>query len=263
MLSILAASQYNDKMKKIFLVIALTVSYAYTSAQTKPAAAKPKPAATQTKTVVKTPPKPTIAPILKSSVDSASYAFGVSIANDIKSRGVANLNSAVLAKAMNDVFAGSTTLLSPEKCQDLIMGFLGSVEKKKYEGNINEGTKFLSENSGKPGIVTLPSGLQYQVITPGTGIKPKATDEVTVNYKGTLLNGKQFDSSYDRGEATTFMLNQVIPGWTEGLQQMTVGSKYRFFIPYALAYGERAAGPDIPPYSTLIFEVELMSVQVK
>lgn len=143
------------------------------------------------------------------------------------------------------------------------MGFLGALEKKKFEGNINEGTKFLSENSKKPGIVTLPSGLQYQVITQGTGVKPKATDEVTVNYKGTLLNGKQFDSSYDRGEPATFMLNQVIPGWTEGLQYMPAGSKYKFFVPYALAYGERAAGPDIAPYSTLIFEVELISVQPK
>ncbi|MEJ7692472.1 FKBP-type peptidyl-prolyl cis-trans isomerase [Daejeonella sp.] len=246
-------------MKKIFILIAFVASYSYSSAQTKPAAAKPK-TATPAKPAATAQPK-ALSPIFKSQTDSASYAFGVSIANDIKSRGVSSLNSSLLAKAMNDVFAGSTPLLSPEKCQDLIMSFLGSVEKKKFEGNINEGTKFLSENSRKPGIVSLPSGLQYQVITPGTGAKPKATDEVTVNYKGTLLNGKQFDSSYDRGEPATFMLNQVIPGWTEGLQQMTTGSKYRFFIPYALAYGERAAGPEIAPYSTLIFEVELVSVQ--
>ena len=143
------------------------------------------------------------------------------------------------------------------------MGFLGSIEKKKFAVNVAEGSKFLTENSKKAGVVTLPSGLQYEVISSGTGIKPKATDEVTVHYKGTLLNGKQFDSSYDRGEPATFMLNQVIPGWTEGLQQMPAGSKYRFFIPYALAYGERGAGPDITPFSTLIFEVELVSVQAK
>ena len=247
-------------MKKILILIAFVALYTYSSAQTKPGATKPKPVTTQAKPVAKTPPKPVIAPAFKSSLDSASYAFGVSIANDIKSRGVGSLNSALLAKAMNDVFAGSTTLISPEKCQDLIMGFLGSIEKKKFEGNITEGSKFLGENSKKPGIVTLPSGLQYEVITPGTGVKPKATDEVTVNYKGTLLNGKQFDSSYDRGQPTTFMLNQVIPGWTEGLQQMPTGAKYRFFIPYALAYGERAAGADIAPYSTLIFEVELIKI---
>jgi FKBP-type peptidyl-prolyl cis-trans isomerase FklB len=249
-------------MKKIFVLIALAVSSLYATAQTKPAAARPKPAS-PSRPAPKTSPKPVAAPLLKTLVDSASYAFGVSIANDVKSRGVSNLNSAVLAKAMNDVFAGNATLLSPEKCQDLIMSFLGSIEKKKFEGNITEGSKFMIENSKKPGIVSLSSGLQYEIITPGAGIKPKATDEVTVNYKGTLLNGKQFDSSYDRGQPATFMLNQVIPGWTEGLQQMPVGSKYRFFIPYPLAYGERAAGPDIPPYSTLIFEVELISIDAK
>lgn len=249
-------------MKKILLLIVFVASYTYSSAQTKPAVIKPKPVAPQAKPATTAPPK-TVTPVFKSPRDSASYAFGVSIANDIKSRGVGSLNSALLARAMNDVFTGKTTLLSPEKSQELIMSFLGSIEKKKFEGNITEGTKFLSENSKKPGIITLPSGLQYEVMTVGTGLKPKATDEVTVNYKGTLLNGKQFDSSYDRGQPATFMLNQVIPGWTEGLQQMPTGSKFRFFIPYALAYGERAAGPDIAPYSTLIFEVELVSVQVK
>lgn len=246
-------------MKKILIVLALTASYTYSTGQTKPATTVKKPAATQAKPAA-APPKTVAAPALKSQVDSASYAFGLSIAGDIKSRGVSSLNYSLLAKAMSDTFEGKPTLLSPEKSQDLIMAFLGSLEKKKYEGTIAEGTKFLSDNSKKPGIVTLPSGLQYEVISAGTGEKPKATDEVTVNYKGTLLNGKQFDSSYDRGEPATFVLNQVIPGWTEGLQQMPVGSKYRFFIPYALAYGERAAGPDITPYSTLIFEVELIKI---
>ncbi|WP_411272808.1 FKBP-type peptidyl-prolyl cis-trans isomerase [Daejeonella sp.] len=255
-------------MKKIFVLIALVAIYTYTSAQTKPVSSKPKPAVTAAKPAVKAKPAATAqakpaAPIFKSQFDSASYAFGVSIGNDIKSRGVTGLNYTLLAKALSDVFATNGPMLSPEKCQELIMSFLGSIEKKKFESNITEGSKFLSENSKKMGIVTLPSGLQYQILTPGTGVKPKATDEVTVHYKGTLLNGKQFDSSYDRGEPATFMLNQVIPGWTEGLQQMSGGSKYRFFIPYALAYGERAAGPDIPPFSTLMFEVELISVQPK
>lgn len=255
-------------MKKIFVLIALAATYTYSSAQTKPVPAKAKPAITTAKPAVKAKPAATApakpaAPVFKNQLDSASYAFGVSIGNDIKSRGVNGLNYSLLAKAMSDVFAAGGPALSPEKCQELIMSFLGSIEKKKFEANITEGSKFLSENSKKAGIVTLPSGLQYQVITPGTGVKPKSTDEVTVHYKGTLLNGKQFDSSYDRGEPATFMLNQVIPGWTEGLQQMPAGSKYRFFIPYALAYGERAAGPDIPPYSTLMFDVELISVQVK
>ncbi len=247
-------------MKKILILLALTTSYTYSVGQTKPATSVKKPVATQTKPAPTTPPKAAVAPIIKSQLDSASYAFGVSIANDIKSRGVTGLNYNVLAKAMSDAFAGATPLLSPEKCQELIMSFLGSVEKKKFEGNISEGTKFLSDNSKKPGIVTLPSGLQYEVLVAGTGDKPKATDEVTVNYKGTLLNGKQFDSSYDRGQPASFTLNQVIPGWTEGVQLMSAGSKYRFFVPYTLAYGERAAGPDIAPYSTLIFEVELIKI---
>lgn len=255
-------------MKKIFVLIALAATYSYSSAQTKPVAAKPKPAVTTVKPAVKSKTATTVQPkpaaaLFKTQLDSASYAFGVSIGNDIKSRGVSSLNYSLMAKAVSDVFGASGPVLSPEKCQELIMSFLGSIEKKKFEANITEGAKFISGNSKKPGIVTLPSGLQYEIMTRGTGVKPRATDEVTVNYKGTLLSGKQFDSSYDRGQPATFMLNQVIPGWTEGLQQMPAGSKYRFFIPYALAYGERAAGPDIPPYSTLVFEVELISVQIK
>lgn len=257
-------SNLNRKpMKKTFIAIALTAICYSAVAQTKPTgvakpAAKPisKPATAQSK------PAAAPAPAFKNQLDSVSYAFGVSIGNDIKSRGVTQVNSAMLAKAITDVFAG-TALLSPEKCQELLYTFLNGIEKKKYDVNIAEGSKFLTDNSKKPGIVTLPSGLQYEVLTAGTGAKPVATDEVTVHYKGTLLNGKQFDSSYDRGEPTTFKLNQVIPGWTEGVQQMGIGSKYRFFIPYALAYGERAAGPDITPYSTLIFEVELISIAGK
>ena len=255
-------------MKKIFVLIALTATYTYSSAQTKPVAAKPKPAVTTAKPAVKAKPVTAVqpkpaAPSFKTRLDSASYAFGVSIGNDMKSRGVGILNYSLVAKAMSDVLSAGGPVLSPEKSQELIMSFLGSIEKKKYEANITEGTNFLIENSKKPGIVTMPSGLQYEIMTRGTGVKPRATDEVTVNYKGTLLSGRQFDSSYDRGQPATFMLNQVIPGWTEGLQQMPAGSKYRFFIPYPLAYGERAAGSDIPPYSTLIFEVELISVQIK
>jgi len=200
------------------------------------------------------------APLFKNPTDSASYAFGASIANDLKLRGVTSLNYSLISKAMNDVLSGGTVILSPEKCQEVIYGFLSGIEKKKFEGSIAAASNFLAENKKKPGITTLPSGLQYEIITPATGAKPVATDEVTVHYKGTLTDGKQFDSSLDRGEPTTFTLNQVIPGWTEGLQQMSVGSKYRFFIPYSLGYGERGAGKDIPPYSTLIFEVELIKI---
>ena len=252
-------------MKKIFTILALIASYTLTLAQTKPVSSgKPKIVTVQRKpAVIVAKPKPIITTVFKSQLDSVSYAFGISIANDIKSRGVTSLNYNLLAKAMNDVFATTAPMLSPEKCQELIYRYLGTIEKKKFEGTIGEGTKYMQENSKKVGIVTLPSGLQYEVLTSGTGVKPKATDEVTVNYKGTLTNGKQFDSSYDRGQAATFMLNQVIPGWTEGVQLMPVGSKFRFYVPYSLGYGERGAGQDIPPYSNLIFEIELISVVIK
>jgi FKBP-type peptidyl-prolyl cis-trans isomerase len=225
-------------MKKYLILFAAATISTYSTAQTKPAAA----------------------PIFKTQLDSASYAFGASIANDLKNRGVSNLNYTLVSKAMSDVFSGGNVIFSPEKSQEVIYGLLNALEKKKFEGSIAEAAKFLNENKSKPGIISLPSGLQYEVLSAGTGAKPVSTDEVTVHYKGTLTNGMQFDSSYDRGEPTSFVLNQVIPGWTEGLQQMSVGSKYRFFIPYALAYGERGAGKDIPPYSTLIFEVELLKI---
>jgi FKBP-type peptidyl-prolyl cis-trans isomerase len=225
-------------MKRFFILAAFVAISTYSSAQTKPATA----------------------PLLKTQLDSASYAFGASIANDLKNRGVSNLNYTLVSKAMSDVFSGGNVIFSPEKCQEVIYGLLNLLEKKKFEGAIAEANKFLSDNKLKPGITTLPSGLQFEVLTPGTGAKPVATDEVSVNYRGTLTNGFEFDSSYTRGEPTSFVLNQVIPGWTEGLQQMPVGSKYRFFIPYSLAYGERGAGKDIPPYITLIFEVELVKI---
>lgn len=241
-------------MKRFLILFASGLISVQSFAQTKPAATKP----VQTKPAVAKPAVNT--PLLKSQLDSASYAFGSSIANDLKMRGVTALNYSMVSKAMNDVFSAGNVILSPEKSQEVIYGFLTVLERKKFEGVINEANQFLSENKKKAGVITLPSGLQYEILTAGTGPKPVATDEVTVHYKGTLTNGKQFDSSYDRGEPTSFVLNQVIPGWTEGLQQMPTGSKYRFFIPYNLGYGERGAGQDIPPYSTLIFEVELVKI---
>lgn len=225
-------------MKSHFILIAALLCSSIAAAQTKPATA----------------------PLFKNQLDSASYAFGASIANDLKQRGVNTLNLPLVTRAMNDVFSEGEVKFNQEKSQEVIYGLLNVLEKKKFEGAIAEAEKFLTENKKKAGIVTLPSGLQYEVLQAGIGPNPVATDEVTVHYKGTLTNGQQFDSSYSRGEPTTFTLNQVIPGWTEGLQQMSVGAKYRFYIPYALAYGERGAGKDIPPYSTLIFEVELIKI---
>jgi FKBP-type peptidyl-prolyl cis-trans isomerase len=198
--------------------------------------------------------------MFKSQLDSASYAFGFNISRDLKARGFKSLNYELVTKAMTDGFHGTDSLLTKEECQKVIVAALASASKEKYALVLAEGKKFLEENKKKPGVTTLPSGLQYEVLQAGTGEKPKASDQVTVHYKGTLINGKQFDSSYDRKEPATFSLSGVIPGWTEGVQLMPVGSKYHFVIPYELGYGERGAGQDIPPYSVLVFDVELIKI---
>lgn len=231
-------------MTKINLFFVFLLSSLIASAQTNKPAVAAKPAAAQ----------------FTSLKDSASYAFGVSMAENLKSLGVNGLNYALLTKAMDDVFKGNTSLIASEQCQKTIYNFISAANKAKYAGAIAEGTKFLEENKKKPGITTIPSGLQYQVLQAGTGAKPKSTDEVTVHYKGTLLSGKQFDSSYDRKQPLDLSLGNVIAGWTEGLQLMPLGSKYKFFVPYQLGYGEKGAGEDIPPYSVLIFEIELLKI---
>ena len=207
------------------------------------------------KSEVKTPPV-----MLKSQLDSVSYAFGFNISQDLKARGFKSLNYDLVAKAMTDGFRGTDSLHTKDECQKVIVSALANANKEKYAPVLAEGKKFLEENKKKSGVTTLPSGLQYEVIQAGTGDKPKASDQVTVHYKGTLINGKQFDSSYDRKEPATFSLGGVIPGWTEGVQLMPVGSKYHFVIPYQLAYGERGAGQDIPPYSVLVFDIELIKI---
>jgi FKBP-type peptidyl-prolyl cis-trans isomerase len=212
----------------------------------------------QTKKAVTVKPVTAVKPLTQ--VDSASYSFGLKIAQGLKSDGVGSLNYALLSKAMEDVFKGNQLMISDEQAGAAISGFLQQASKAKFSGLEEEGSKFLAQNKLKPNIVTTASGLQYEVITQGTGEKPKATDEVTVHYKGTLINGKQFDSSYDRNEPLSLPLNNVIPGWTEGVQLMAVGSKYRFYIPYQLGYGERGAGQDIPPFSTLLFDIELIKI---
>lgn len=195
---------------------------------------------------------------LKTKTDSASYAFGLKIASDLKSSGVETLNFGLWSKAMEQVFKGEKTALAEEQAQDIITNFMNAGNEKKSSALIAEGDKFLAENKTKPGVITTASGLQYTVLEPGKGPKPSADAEVTVHYKGTLLNGQQFDSSYDRGEPITFPLSRVIPGWTEGVQLMQEGSKFKFFIPWKLAYGPQGAGRDIPPYSVLIFDIELI-----
>lgn len=213
-----------------------------------------KPVAKKTALATKTAVKP------MTQLDSASYSFGMKIAQGLKSDGVSGLNYELLKKGMQDVFTGQPLVVEDELAGKTIGQFLQQLSKAKYAVAEEAGKKFLEDNKKNPKITVLPSGLQYEVLTMGTGAKPLATDTVTVHYKGTLTDGKQFDSSYDRGEPISLPLNGVIPGWTEGVQLMPLGSKFRFYIPYQLGYGERGAGQDIPPYSTLVFDIELLKI---
>lgn len=201
-------------------------------------------------------------------MDKLSYALGIGIGSQLSGMGAKNLNIDDFAQAIKDVISGSELKVDNNEAQALVQNFFQEQEAKAAAAAAEagkaakeEGEKFLAENAKKEGIVTLPSGLQYEVLREGTGKKPSATDQVECHYEGTLINGTKFDSSYDRGQTATFGLNQVIPGWTEGVQLMSEGAKYRFFIPYKLAYGEQGAGAMIPPYAALVFVVELVAVK--
>ncbi|MDY0099008.1 MAG: FKBP-type peptidyl-prolyl cis-trans isomerase [Bacteroidales bacterium] len=206
---------------------------------------------------------------IKSREDSLSYAFGIVNYNALKSDSL-NLNPMVIAKAMIDGQEGNPAM-SDETARSFIMQFISEreeakmakqqeMEKVNYLDHIKENEDFLAKNKEKAGVTETPSGLQYEVITMGTGPKPTAADKVKVHYTGTLIDGTEFDSSIKRNEPAEFPLAQVIPGWTEGLQLMPVGSKFRLFLPENLAYGANGAGPQVKPYSTLIFEVELLDI---
>jgi FKBP-type peptidyl-prolyl cis-trans isomerase len=209
-------------------------------------------------------PKPVA---LKTQLDSISYMIGQDVGKSLKSF-KSDVSIPVFIKAVEDVLKDQPSQLTPEQIREIQTNFSAQMQKKQEEvakvaGDKNKaaGEAFLLENKSKPGVTTTASGLQYLVIKEGTGPKPLATDKVKVHYKGTLLDGTVFDSSYDRKEPAVFVLNQVIPGWTEGVQLMKTGSTYKFFVPSQLAYGERQAGPQITPNSTLIFEVELISIE--
>lgn len=193
-------------------------------------------------------------------MEKLSYALGMVIGHNLKGMGV-NEMSADFAQAVNDVLSGQTPKMTDAEAQQLVQNFLQKQQEEAGKAIREEGEKFLAENAAKEGVTVLPSGLQYTVIKEGEGRKPKATDKVKCHYEGTLTNGQVFDSSYRRGEPAVFPLNGVIAGWTEGVQLMSEGSKYRFFIPYHLAYGERGAGQAIPPYAALVFDVELISIE--
>ena len=193
--------------------------------------------------------------------------MGIGIGMQLKQMGATDMNVDDFAAAIKDVLAGNELKVPNHEAQQIVQDYFMAQEKKLNEqraaqGKIAKeaGEKYLAENAKKDGVVTLPSGLQYQVFKQGTGDKPKATDKIRCHYHGTLINGTVFDSSVDRGEPIEFGVNQVIPGWTEALQLMNVGSKWRLFIPSHLAYGERGAGQAIEPNSTLIFDVELLDI---
>ncbi|NRB61769.1 MAG: FKBP-type peptidyl-prolyl cis-trans isomerase [Saprospiraceae bacterium] len=194
-------------------------------------------------------------------MDSLSYSLGILLAQNLKQQGFDNVNLDDLARGVADQINGNPLQIEMKEANRIVQEYAEAQQAKKYEGIIKEGEAFLAANAQKEGVSTTASGLQYRVITPGTGAQPTASSSVTVHYSGKLLDGTEFDSSYKRNEPTTFGVGQVISGWTEALQLMKEGSKWEIFIPYNLAYGERGAGQAIPPYATLIFEVELISVK--
>jgi FKBP-type peptidyl-prolyl cis-trans isomerase FklB len=204
-------------------------------------------------------------PVLKNQKDKVSYIIGMDIGNNLKKQSI-DVDPNILAKGVKDALSGAKSLLAEKEIQETMGAFQKEMMVKKEEvgkQNKKEGETFLAENKKKEGVKTSPSGLQYKVIKAGSGKKPKSTDTVTVHYRGTLINGTEFDSSYKRGQSVSFQVSGVIPGWTEALQLMEEGAKWQLFIPSNLAYGERGAGGVIGPNATLIFEVELVSIQEK
>lgn len=200
-------------------------------------------------------------------MDKVSYALGLGIGRQLSDMGAKNLNIDDFAQAIKDVISGAKLQISDQEAQTIVQNFFAEQEKQqraaaaeRFKDSKDAGEKYMEENTRKEGVVTLPSGLQYKVMKEGNGRKPKATDQVKCHYEGMLIDGTLFDSSIQRGEPATFPLNGVIAGWTEGLQLMQEGAKYRFFIPYHLGYGEQGAGQSIPPFAALIFDVELIAV---
>lgn len=193
-------------------------------------------------------------------MDKFSYAIGLGIGQNLLSMGAQGINVEDFAQAIKDVLDRKETAISHTEAREIVNKYFEEYEAKLNAENIEKGKSFLEENAKRPGVVTLPSGLQYEIVKEGNGKKPSATDRVKCHYEGTLIDGTLFDSSIQRGEPAVFGVNQVIKGWVEALQLMTEGSKWRLFIPAELAYGAQQAGEMIPPHSTLIFDVELIEV---
>ena len=234
-------------MKKIVFVLFL-VSALYAEAQVKKPAAKPatKPAAATTA-------------VLKTRTDSLSYAIGILDGSFFKNQGLEKVSTTSLSKGFQDALSGKP-LITPEQCNEIVRVEMERMKTAKVQPMIKEGEAFLANNKKKPGVQVTASGLQYEVITMGTGPKPVDTSNVKVHYDGVLINGEKFDSSRDRGEPITFSLQQVIRGWTEGLQLMPIGSRFKFYIPYTLGWGAQGDGRKIPPGAVTIFDVELLDI---
>jgi len=193
-------------------------------------------------------------------MDKLSYAIGLNIANNLKASGFDKLSVEDFSEAVKTVYCGESAKMTDNEAKKVIHEYFEKAEKEKLTKNLEEGNKFLAENAKRDGVVSLPSGLQYEVLTEGTGKKPSASDTVSCHYHGTLIDGTVFDSSVMRGQPAEFPVSGVIKGWVEALQLMSEGAKWKLFIPANLAYGERGAGQSIEPNSTLIFEVELLKV---
>jgi FKBP-type peptidyl-prolyl cis-trans isomerase FklB len=221
------------------------------------AQAKKKPATPVHKATAHTAAAP--AP-LKTLRDSLSYSIGMMVANFSRQQGITDINTAQVANAINADMKGGKPLLDQQQCQQVIMDYVTKMKAAKAEEAKKEGSAFLAENKSKPGVITTASGLQYTVLKAGEGPKPLATDRVKCNYEGRLIDGTVFDSSDKQGHPVEFSVGGVIRGWTEALQLMPVGSKWRLFIPSDLAYGDQQPGPEIKPGSTLIFDVELLEI---
>ena len=209
--------------------------------------------------------KPATAPknaVLKNLRDSASYAAGIFVAGFYHSNGITNINSAICTRAINDLQTNNKSILNEKQANDAVIGYLNKLQREKAKPRIDAGEKFLAENKTRPGVITTASGLQYEIISQGTGPMPTRDDQVTCNYRGYYIDGNEFDNSYKRGAPATFSVTRVIAGWTEALQMMPVGSKWKLYIPYQLGYGP-ADYQSIPGGSTLLFEIELLSIVPK
>lgn len=240
----------NVQKKVIVSVLSVSSCFPALAQVKKPATPAHKPGVSKTATSLS----------LKTAQDSLSYAIGLSVANFYKQQSITNINTAILTRAINDINKGAKPMLDEQQANTCIMNYMQKAKAEKSSGNKKIGEEFLAANKTKPGVITTASGLQYIVMKEGTGAKPGLTDKVKVHYHGTLIDGRVFDSSVDRGQPIELTVNGVIPGWTEALQLMSVGSKWKLFIPSNLAYGDQQAGPLIAPGSTLIFEVELLDI---